>query len=99
MAGKVDPYEILTRLQVLIATSSEPAIPDYLKGMGTVDLLAAVKACDAVIGDDFDESSMSMVVTAKARSALAWEVQTRGQEVPASGDESQHRRSRWPWKR
>lgn len=99
MSAHVDRHEIVTRLQVLIVTSSEVAIPDYLKGITSADLLAAAQTCDNLLKGGADSNDMHAVTTAKARGILLGELQLRGEQIPAPQAKAPGRGFRWPWKR
>lgn len=99
MSAHVDRHEIVTRLQVLIVTSSEVAIPDYLKGITTPDLLAAAQTCDNLLRDGADSSDVYSTTTGKAREVLQGELRLRGEQIPAPQAKAAGRGFRWPWKR
>lgn len=70
-------HEMIARLQMLIATSSEVAIPDYLHDKSTSDMVEAVGICENLLEDSEDPTSMYDVATGQARDAFLQEIRRR----------------------
>jgi HEAT repeat protein len=70
-------HAMLARLEVLIATSSQVAIPGYLQDKSTSDIEEAVGICDNLLRDGVDPTSMSDMVVGQAREAFLQEIRRR----------------------
>jgi hypothetical protein len=70
-------HEMIARLQMLIVTSSEVAIPGYLQDKATSDLVEAVAVCDNLLKDGEEATSLYHVVVGQAREAFLQEIYRR----------------------
>ena len=70
-------HTMLARLEVLIATSSQVAIPGYLQDKSTSDIVEAIGICDNLLRDGIDPTSMNDVVAGQARQAFLAELGLR----------------------
>jgi hypothetical protein len=70
-------HEMIAHLQMLIATSADRAIPGYLQGESTPDIVMAVGICDGLLGENGEPSSTYDMVITQAREAFVLEVKRR----------------------